>query len=80
MAQPWRCLWRGSLLQITRTTPFLRITLQLRHIFFTEACTFISIPSLQILLAYLSRDTIRAREGSFGIGSTVTLSPGTMRM
>jgi hypothetical protein len=38
--QPWRCLWRGSV-QITRTTPLRRITLQLRHIFLTDAETFI---------------------------------------
>jgi hypothetical protein len=36
---PWRCLCRGSL-QITRTTRFLRMILQLRQIFFTEASTF----------------------------------------
>ena len=36
---PWRCLWRGSL-QMTRTTRFLRMILQLRQIFFTEASTF----------------------------------------
>jgi len=34
-------LWRGSL-QITRTTPLRRMILQLRHIFFTDASTFIS--------------------------------------
>ena len=46
--QPWRCLCRGSLEQITRTTPLRRTTLQLRHIFFTEALTFIaySCPAL----------------------------------
>jgi hypothetical protein len=38
--QPWRCLWRGSV-QITRTTPLRRMTLQLRHIFLTDAATFI---------------------------------------
>jgi hypothetical protein len=38
--QPCRCLWRGSLLQITRTTPLRLITLQLRQIRFTDACTF----------------------------------------
>jgi hypothetical protein len=37
--QPWRCLWRGSV-QITRTTPLRRMTLQFRHIFFTDAATF----------------------------------------
>src|SRR6202012_4399451 len=36
---PWRCLWRGSV-QITRTTPLRRITLQLRHITLTDAETF----------------------------------------
>jgi len=40
--QPWRCLWRGSV-QITRTTPLRRMTLQLRQIFLTEAETFISL-------------------------------------
>lgn len=39
--QPWRCLWRGSL-QITRTTPLRFTTLQLRHMRFTDACTFMS--------------------------------------
>src|SRR5262252_4855186 len=37
--QPWRCLWRGSV-QITRTTPLRRMILQLRHIFLTDAATF----------------------------------------
>lgn len=39
--QPWRCLWRGSVVQITRTTPRRRTILQLRQIFFTDARTFI---------------------------------------
>ena len=38
---PCRCLCLGSEEQITRTTPFLFTTLQLRHIFLTEARTFI---------------------------------------
>ena len=41
--QPWRCLWRGSL-QITRTEPLRRMTLQFLHIFLTEALTFIVLP------------------------------------
>jgi hypothetical protein len=45
-------------LQITRTTPFLRITLQLRHILFTDAITFM-IPS-----PYFARNTMRPRERS----------------
>jgi hypothetical protein len=36
---PWRCLWRGSL-QMTRTTRFLRMILQLRQTFLTEVRTF----------------------------------------
>jgi hypothetical protein len=41
--QPWRCLCRWFL-QITRTTPFLRTTLQLRQILFTDASTFMFVP------------------------------------
>jgi hypothetical protein len=41
--QPWRCLCRGSV-QITRTTPWRRMTLHLRQIFFTDACTFMVTP------------------------------------
>jgi hypothetical protein len=39
LLQPWRCLWRGSL-QMMRTTPLRRITLQFRQIHFTEGNTF----------------------------------------
>jgi hypothetical protein len=39
--QPCRCLWRGSELQITRTTPFRRIILQSSQRLLTEALTFI---------------------------------------
>src|SRR5882672_1416075 len=39
--QPCRCLCRGSE-QITRTTPLRLITLHLRHIFLTDAITFMS--------------------------------------
>jgi hypothetical protein len=35
LLQPWRCLWRG-LVQITRTTPLRRITLQRSQIRLTE--------------------------------------------
>lgn len=52
--QPCRCLWRGSL-QITRTLPFLRITLQLRHIFLTDARTF-TLPTPQKTGGYRTPD------------------------
>src|SRR4051812_19597690 len=39
---PCRCLCLG-LVQITRTTPLRWMTLQLSHIFLTEALTFISL-------------------------------------
>src|SRR5215510_9695803 len=39
---PWRCLWRG-LLQITRTTPWRRITLHFSQRRFTEALTFMAV-------------------------------------
>ena len=71
---------------MTRTTPFLRITLQLRHIFFTDACTFMvlscSAPVRPVSNwpGYFARKTIRALVKSYGVNSTVTLSPGRMRM
>src|SRR5690606_17966171 len=37
--QPWRCLWRGSV-QITRTTPWRLMILQLRQMRLTDANTF----------------------------------------
>lgn len=63
--------------------------LQLRQIFFTEAETFIVFsycdccqPPLQskTLLPYFERNTMRARLRSYGVNSTVTRSPGRMRM
>jgi len=70
---------------MTRTTPFLRITLQLRHIFFTDACTFMRLSCfapLRVLThpGYFARKTIRALVKSYGVNSTVTLSPGRIRM
>jgi hypothetical protein len=38
--QPWRCLWRGFRLQMTRTTPRRRITLQCSQMGLTLARTF----------------------------------------
>jgi hypothetical protein len=37
---PWRCLCLGSFLQMTITTPWRRITLQLSQRGFTDARTF----------------------------------------
>ena len=71
---------------MTRTTLFLRMTLQLRHIFFTDACTFmvLSCSARSALLrphpVYFARKTIRALVKSYGVSSTVTLSPGRMRI
>ena len=64
-------------MQITRTTRLRLMTLHLRHIFFTDAITFIA---LLPTCAYLARKTILARDRSYGVSSTVTLSPGRMRM
>src|SRR3990170_394072 len=41
---PWRCLCFGFS-QITRTTPFLRMTLHLTQNFRTDGLTFIFVPS-----------------------------------
>ena len=64
---------------MTRTTRFLRMILQLRHTFLTEVRTFM-IRSLNLHLCYLARNVIRHRVKSYGETSTVTLSPGRMRM
>ena len=63
---------------MTRTTRFLRTILQLRQILFTDASTFIFNPSN--LVSYFARKTMRPRLKSYGVSSTVTLSPGRMRM
>src|SRR5690349_16528276 len=59
--QPCRCLWRGSV-QITRTTPLRRITLQLRHIFLTDAATFMSSSVLFGLSSLRPEHDPRARQ------------------
>src|SRR5882762_26716 len=41
LAYPWRCLWRGFL-QMMRTTPLRRTTLQCSQILVTDALTFIA--------------------------------------
>ena len=60
---------------MTRTTPLRRMILQLRQIFFTEASTFMSH-----LSRHFARKMIRARVRSYGVKSTVTLSPGSILM
>lgn len=64
---------------MTRTTRLRMTILQLRQIFFTDACTLIFFFSLNSL-NYLARNTMRALLKSYGVNSTVTLSPGRMRM
>jgi|GEM_PF-2407425 len=68
MPQPWRCLCRGSELQITRTTPLRLMTLQLRQIFFTDARTFMIVlrnsPGL-VSLAGLAGAAVRLEIGLF---------------
>ncbi len=61
---------------MTRTTPLRLMILQLRQIFFTEAKTFIA----QFLCHHFARKMIRARVRSYGVRSTVTLSPGNILM
>src|ERR1035441_1684974 len=42
LPQPWRCLWRASVLQITNTTPQRRTILQFLQIFLTDGRTFMA--------------------------------------
>ncbi len=74
---------------MTRTTPLRLITLQLRQIFLTDAITFIvhlvaragaSSTTARSSLPYFALKTILARDRSYGVSSTVTLSPGRIRM
>ena len=61
--------------QMTITFPLRLIILHFSHIFLTEGLTFIRIPSF-----YLERHVMRPFVRSYGDISTVTLSPGRMRM
>ena len=74
---------------MTRTTPLRLITLQLRQIFLTDAITFIihlvarsgpPAPALRKSKPHFALNTILARDRSYGVSSTVTLSPGRIRM
>src|SRR5437588_8590806 len=80
---PCRCLWRGFL-QITRTT-FLRFTiLQDSQSLFTDGRTFIFFHETKtarhIRGFYFWRYVIRPLDKSYGEISSITLSPGKMRM
>lgn len=73
-------------MQITRTTLFRLIILQFLQYFLTEAFTFIRLNLIIknskelyiicVLFHYLARKVIRALVKSYGVKSTVTLSPG----
>ena len=70
---PWRCLCLGFS-QITITRPCLLMTLHLSHIGLTDALTFI------VFSFYFSRHVILPLVRSYGDSSTLTLSPGRIRM
>src|SRR5437667_7377952 len=59
--QPWRCLWRGFL-QMIRTTPLRRTTLQLSQIRVTEAFTFMALPFLFVAVDDAPAGEIVSRE------------------
>jgi hypothetical protein len=69
---------------MTRKTPLRRTNLQLRQIFFTDAWTLMLFPFYQTFAinfcAYLARKVILALVKSYGVSSTVTLSPGKIRI
>jgi len=44
LIQPWRCLWRASVLQMTMTRPCRRMTRQLLQIRLTLGLTFTVVP------------------------------------
>src|SRR3569832_567487 len=56
--QPWRCLCLCSL-QMTRTTPWRRSILQLRHTRLSDACSFILIPLHSIFIPPPTREARR---------------------
>lgn len=68
-------------MQITLIILFRFIILQFLQIRFTEAITFIYSKKYQInLKIYFALNVMRARVRSYGVRSTVTLSPGNIRM
>ena len=70
---------------MTRTTPLRLMILQLRQSRLTDASTFMGILDFRLVVPndcadYFARNVMRARDRSYGDTSTVTLSPGRMRM
>src|SRR5699024_485401 len=77
---PCFCLCLGFS-QMTITLPLRVIILHFSQIGFTDALTFIFLPPLRSeLTLYLLRYVMRPFVKSYGDNSTVTLSPGKMRM
>src|SRR5205823_4257832 len=71
---PWRALCRGFL-QITRVTPRRLMILQCSQRTLIDGLTFIARSR-----GYLNRYVIRPRVRSYGESSTLTRSPGRIRM
>ena len=76
---PCLCLCFGFS-QITITRPLRLIMRHLSHIGLTDGLTFILIFTSFWKISYLCLNVIRPRVKSYGDISTVTLSPGKMRM
>ena len=75
-AQPCLCLCLGFS-HITITLPFLLMILHFSQIFFTEGLTFISVIFLS---SYFIRQVMRPLLRSYTDTSTVTRSPGKIRI
>ena len=85
--QPWRCLWLLFLEQMTITLPLRLMTLHLSHMGLTDGLTFILISSELMIVRLVARsDQLLLRQvilplvRSYGLISSLTVSPGMMRM
>ena len=78
---PCLCLCLGFS-QITAILPFLLIHLHLSHIGFTDDLTFIFFSFINSLYVrfYFNLKVIRPLDKSYGVISTLTLSPGKILM